>query len=808
MASSPPSSLLTSPTLSSTPAFPSLSSASLPPSDITLAGILTELSLCHHRNQQVAHQLQQLTQQHRQTTELILPTLSSLSSTLPPVTQSAAALNSILSNSALSASALSSQVRILDLTQSRLLAALQRTAALLDLKNTIATVEKEREKGAWDVCVRELHRVLYCARTIQDRQYERLRELEEELRAELEALMRRREEDGQWKEVVTYARLLPYLDRTFVGLSAACLAVRQLLHSALTSKAITLSSQPPQSVLPFTSLLTGILDQVALCLKQWMQQLRLSFGAGTQLRLLQEVTAECDQEVAPILRQFMQDRRVAALVREVKQAQLTLGLLKKAAGGGAAAAAGSGRGGSEGEVDARTLDALLTEMAFLSREVDQFDANMRSLAKQAEESLQRGIEQEERQMQLMQQPQTDDEITAANSLPSPSSSSSSASVSPASSPPKLSLYYHLSAVQAAMAQSAYGASLRATSAVREACQELLGHYIGLEEHYMLLNVDKAMRIDVHEGGGDEQQEEDEEEEREDEERRRSRESREREGVSSRVQAISDKLTHNIASNISNINLAIQATSGIGILMSGAAAGGAAAGQAASSSSSSLPSVSPTFLRRFRTTLTSTLVDDTFFILKKCTERAFSTASAQAACALVNHINSLLQREYYEQLESVLVEYERKYTPQQKAAGVRLGCGGGEQGQQHRQPADQRGSDGAGGQRAAEEAERRRAAAAQRQQPAAQHGAHQHAQAAPAGGVPGDEERGGGRRGDGGGGRADGGDAARLPRRANGDAAALRLSAQQGRAAAAQHPHRPPQAALHRLPLRLVRAERA
>ena len=55
----------------------------------------------------------------------------------------------------------------------------------------------------------------------------------------------------------------------------------------------------------------------------------------------------------------------------------------------------------------------------------------------------------------------------------------------------------------------------------------------------------------------------------------------------------------------------------------------------------------------------------FFILKKCTERAFSTYSAQAACALVNHINSLLEREYHDALEAVFVDYERKYTPSQK-----------------------------------------------------------------------------------------------------------------------------------------------
>jgi len=175
---------------------------------------------------------------------------------------------------------------------------------------------------------------------------------------------------------------------------------------------------------------------------------------------------------------------------------------------------------------------------------------------------------------------------------------------------------------------------------------------------VLVNVDKAMRIDVHEG---EEAEEEEDEEKEEEERRRREKEREAGGVS-RVQAISDKFTQNITSNISNLNLAIQASSGIGIPIAPPATASTSAVPVAASSATS---IAPAFLRRFRVTLTSTVVDDVFFILKKCTERAFSTYSAQAACALVNHINSLLEREYHDALEAVFVDYERKYTPSNK-----------------------------------------------------------------------------------------------------------------------------------------------
>ncbi|XP_022696041.1 conserved oligomeric Golgi complex subunit 4-like isoform X1 [Varroa jacobsoni] len=43
--------------------------------------------------------------------------------------------------------------------------------------------------------------------------------------------------------------------------------------------------------------------------------------------------------------------------------------------------------------------------------------------------------------------------------------------------------------------------------------------------------------------------------------------------------------------------------------------------------------------------TSSLLDDVFFLLKKCLRRAFSTASADGACAMLNHSGSLIEGEF-------------------------------------------------------------------------------------------------------------------------------------------------------------------
>ncbi|XP_071957457.1 conserved oligomeric Golgi complex subunit 4-like [Antedon mediterranea] len=51
--------------------------------------------------------------------------------------------------------------------------------------------------------------------------------------------------------------------------------------------------------------------------------------------------------------------------------------------------------------------------------------------------------------------------------------------------------------------------------------------------------------------------------------------------------------------------------------------------------------------------TSSMVDDVFFILKKCTKRAISSGSVDCACAMVNHTASLLESNYRDVLYSKL-----------------------------------------------------------------------------------------------------------------------------------------------------------
>jgi hypothetical protein len=86
-------------------------------------------------------------------------------------------------------------------------------------------------------------------------------------------------------------------------------------------------------------------------------------------------------------------------------------------------------------------------------------------------------------------------------------------------------------------------------------------------------------------------------------------------------------------------------------------------------------------------LTSTMVDDVFYILKKCSERAFGTVSPSSACAMINHICAQLNGRYkrvlqqslekqFQQLDSFVSQLGKEFGVNINLNGVLGGGGGG------------------------------------------------------------------------------------------------------------------------------------
>mmetsp|Transcript_11124 Transcript_11124/g.40774 ORF Transcript_11124/g.40774 Transcript_11124/m.40774 type:complete len:733 (+) Transcript_11124:60-2258(+) len=66
-------------------------------------------------------------------------------------------------------------------------------------------------------------------------------------------------------------------------------------------------------------------------------------------------------------------------------------------------------------------------------------------------------------------------------------------------------------------------------------------------------------------------------------------------------------------------------------------------------------------------LTSSVVDDTFFILQKCSQRAIATANVQCTCAALNHVNNLLSNEYLHALRNKAAQTIKQYNQSSSAA---------------------------------------------------------------------------------------------------------------------------------------------
>lgn len=139
-----------------------------------------------------------------------------------------------------------------------------------------------------------------------------------------------------------------------------------------------------------------------------------------------------------------------------------------------------------------------------------------------------------------------------------------------------------------MSGDSLGEDLPPATKVSQIVEELVGHYVVLEESYMIENVVKAIAIDEHIGAT---------------------------GFDDSVVA-DDK----DGPGLFSLRLSSQ----------------------------------------FQDSMTSTMVDDIFYLLKKSTVRAFSTKSTHTACAIVNHINAILSRDYKEVLQTRIREYQQEY----------------------------------------------------------------------------------------------------------------------------------------------------
>ncbi len=331
---------------------------------------------------------------------------------------------------------------------------------------------------------------------------------------------------GDHKKIWRTAKIFSSLNLPYEGLVRYCNSVRMVLREEIRRHSLTLDTQPSGAVIPYLDMVTGVLDRTMVLTDQHRTSVDRAFGPGAHLRLLQVVQIECDALLVPTLQRFVTDRHFASMSKDVRAR--TRSVREMLAQGGSNPPPES--------LDPRTIDRLLEEVAFITREAELFDRDLRSMAKEATDKLKAAPTKDGDEGAALRKQQLLD----------------------------------------SMGKDTLGATLSHVSKLNEIVQELTGHLIAFEEYCMIENVHKAISMNEP------------------------------------------------------VPLDAEAPSGAPV----------GASRAPKSSASSGPVYAPT----------TSMVDDVFYILKKSADRAFATCNVNAGCAVLNHVNSILTRNYKQALE--------------------------------------------------------------------------------------------------------------------------------------------------------------
>jgi hypothetical protein len=373
------------------------------------------------------------------------------------------------------------------------------------------------------------HRVLHRETPVHNEaSFEIIRQLEGTLREHIVDAHKQAQAATDLAASLDWAKALPLVDLPYQGLVNYAQVVRAMLKEELGTKCLTLASQPRGAVVPYAELLTSILDAMGQTIQKHIKVMQEVFAPGAHLRLLQEMQQELDVQAVDLVKSFTEKRELLSLEKQIRSRR--------------------GNRSDTGEekehpgLEPRLLDAVLEEVAYICRECELFDANLRSVGAKAKIVL------------------------SAPGDGGPGARSQAA-------------------VLRGLTEDKLGANLTRCTVLNEEVQRLSGFYIALEEHFMVRNVKKAIHIDQHIG-----------------------------------EAESGSTSTEDGPGLYSLRLA----------------------------------------KAFGVSHASTMVDDIFYLLKKCTERAFSINSATTACAVINHINAILSRDYKEVLHARIATYAQDY----------------------------------------------------------------------------------------------------------------------------------------------------
>eukprot|EP00471_Norrisiella_sphaerica_P011270 CAMPEP_0184493506 /NCGR_PEP_ID=MMETSP0113_2-20130426/26173_1 /TAXON_ID=91329 /ORGANISM="Norrisiella sphaerica, Strain BC52" /LENGTH=808 /DNA_ID=CAMNT_0026878785 /DNA_START=88 /DNA_END=2514 /DNA_ORIENTATION=+ len=408
--------------------------------NLTINDVVQQIQRCVEDDQEIQHELEALLGE-RQALEAKIDRIM-YPAEAHSLKQNMRSLTDKIRDTSVTAYSLSSKVHRLDVTQARLEEAINRVEQIVNLKTTIDKVNVLIEKKEYYEAAKLTNSILHDkeAHMLEnDTSVEVLRDLERALvtlvvkecdRAALKAAdaAKRKmrsggsdlkssgggraslgidedvvsnadagntndgENDGEedsvspeFRRVFELCRILALLDKQHQGLGRYCFAARTML--VLGSRKLQIAKNSTE--IRYPDRLSEMLDAIAYCIQLHTNTLRESFGPGSELRLIQELVEECDSKIHSLVHQFIETKKIPKIMKGVQKFRMaSLSRDSKSTSQHEDGVKGKGKSGDSG-YDPKMLDGLLEEIAYVCREIQIFDFNIRQRGDSARNELKR-----------------------------------------------------------------------------------------------------------------------------------------------------------------------------------------------------------------------------------------------------------------------------------------------------------------------------------------------------------------------------------------------------------------------------------
>jgi len=377
---------------------------------LSLPQILEEIDRTTHEISTLDHELNELFSERGHLEKRVL-SLSSLDKQLESVEHASKEMASKMQAASLSGNEISKQVSELDTSQRRVQQVLSRVTRMLDLKDTIKSVEECLNTANYDAylsAAQQTHRILLSATTQpqqppQEEEEEDLRSIDEvsyeilqDLQLRLCSLVRQQCENAQREQssthILQYASLYPLLGASMAaeGLALYCRCIADMLRTQVRDQHLTLDTQATDAVIAYTSMIERYIDAVFTTITQHETTLTRTFGASQVYpvhTLVQVLHEQSEHEMCKLLQHYVSTHELDGLTRRIGDFNnQTRHILRQRHQTSMHSSASSRHAQLDETLSVmrqiaavQTLDKILDEIAHISQELMAYETTMRSL---------------------------------------------------------------------------------------------------------------------------------------------------------------------------------------------------------------------------------------------------------------------------------------------------------------------------------------------------------------------------------------------------------------------------------------------